>query len=148
MSLSEEMKLEDTPYIPPKLYFKDKNGRYKEYVEPKPLRDDAIYIKRNGEFIPVGVYDKPHDELYEGVWIVMRHTSSREILSADYAQKLYSLYYAGRLESPPPISEIGGLAKMTNYLIMNMNKVKGDTLAEQCAEIVSILMSYKEGEQK
>ena len=131
----------------PKLYFKNEKGRYQEYREPVADRDDAFYIKRNGEFVPMGTTSRTFDELYEGVWIVMRHEHSVERVRGEYAQKLYNIWRASDIKDPT-LSELGGYLQLVNHLCTHFKEIKGNSIYEQCACIVSILMGYDEEKKK
>ena len=56
----------------PKLYTKEPNGRYKEYVEIEPKYDNALYRRVGKRYEPVSMSDVC-TSLPEGIWVVMRN---------------------------------------------------------------------------
>lgn len=63
----------------PKLYTKNEKGRYEEYQIPDMDISKTLFRRINGKYVPVSVTCA--NELPEGVWVVTRGRSSREIIS-------------------------------------------------------------------
>lgn len=59
----------------PKLYTKNKNGRYSEYQEPDMDISETLFRRINGKYVPVSI--NCANALPEGVWVVTRGRSSR-----------------------------------------------------------------------
>ena len=66
----------------PKLYTKNEKGRYEEYQIPAIDVSETLFRRINGKYVPVSTtYTK---DLPEGVWVVTRGSSCREIISGKY----------------------------------------------------------------
>ena len=63
----------------PKLYIKNEKGRYEEYQIPDVDMADTLFRRINGKYVPVSI--NCTNDLPEGVWVVTRGRSSREIIS-------------------------------------------------------------------
>ena len=125
----------------PTLYIKKPNGRYKKYVEPEPVLDNALYRRVGKKYEPVSMMMEANS-LPEGVWVVMKHKYSRQYANADYLLKVFGLEKASDIEETP-LSKIGGMAKLGDHLATNWKKITGDTVYEQCYSIVKILFDYE-----
>lgn len=125
----------------PTLYTKEPNGRYKKYVEPEPIFDNALYRRIGKKYEPVSLMMDAYS-LPEGVWVVLKHKHSTQYANADYLRKVFKLEKASDIEETP-LSKIGGMAKLGDYLAINWGKITGDTVYEQCYSIVKILFDYE-----
>jgi hypothetical protein len=125
----------------PKLYTKEPNGRYKEYVEIEPKYDNALYRRVGKRYEPVSMADTC-SALPEGIWVVMRNKYYLQTANSDYLRKVFKLEKTGDIEEMP-LSKIGGMTKLGNYLAENWEKVTGDTQYERCYSIVKILFDYE-----
>ena len=73
----------------PKLYIKKENGRYEEYQIPEVELSETLYRKINGKYVPVAV--NCTNDLPEGVWVVSRFRSGREIISGKFLKEVMKL---------------------------------------------------------
>lgn len=128
----------------PKLYYKD-GSRYREYHEPTPVRDNALYRKVGKRYEPVSMIDAA-DGWSEGVYAVVKHTMGREIANANYLREIFSAYRCGDIEKVS-IAKLGGMTKLADHLMHHWDEVKGACVYERCASIVAILMNFDDGKQ-
>ena len=61
-----------------KLYIKNEKGRYEEYQIPDIDISETLFRRINGKYVPVSTICT--NDLPEGVWIVTRDRSDREIM--------------------------------------------------------------------
>ena len=73
----------------PKLYTKNENGGYEEYHIPDLDVSETLYRKINGRYVPESI--NCTNDLPEGVWVVTRGQSHREIISGKYLKELMML---------------------------------------------------------
>lgn len=128
----------------PKLYYKD-GSRYREYHEPTPVRDNALYRKIGKRYEPVSMIDAA-EGWNEGVYAVVKHPLGRQIANASYLREIFSAYRCGDIEKVS-VAKLGGMTKLADHLMHHWNDIKGDSICEQCASIVAILMNYDDGKQ-
>ena len=130
----------------PRLYIKNKNGRYEPYIEPeRPQMDNALYLRIGKRYEPVSMLIESK-AWQEGVFVVTKNHSALQPdswTSAEYLQKIFKLYQAGDIENVS-IAKLGGMQKLANHLSRHWNEVSGASQYERCASIVAILMDYKE----
>ena len=69
-----------------KLYTKNEKGRYEEYQITDIDISETYFRRVNGRYVPVSV--NCTNDLPEGVWIVTRGRSHREVLSGQYLKEL------------------------------------------------------------
>lgn len=107
----------------PKLYFKNKKGRYEEY-KPERMTDDSdlFFRKVNGKYMPCGRYEQ-HEMIGEGVWVVISNlsTCSSTCVSGDYLKKLFQIQKVSGIEEVS-IAQLGGLVKYFDYVMAEWNK--------------------------
>ena len=128
-----------------KLYVKKKNGRYVEYHEPTPVCDNAFYRKIGKRYEPVSMIDAA-DGWTEGVYAVVKHPMGRQIANASYLREIFSAYRCGDIEKAS-VAKLGGMTKLAEHLMHHWNDVGGNSVYEQCASIVAILMNFDDGKQ-
>ena len=128
-----------------KLYVKKKNGRYVEYHEPTPVCDNAFYRKIGKRYEPVSMIDAA-DGWTEGVYAVVKHPMGRQISNASYMREIFSAYRCGDIEKVS-VAKLGGMTKLAEHLMHHWNEVGGNSVYEQCASIVAILMNFDDGKQ-
>jgi len=127
----------------PKLYYKNEKGRYMEYHEPTPVFEDNVYYRKVGKrYEPVSMIDAANG-WSEGVYAVVKNVYGTGISSGFYLQKIFKAYRCGDIEKVS-ISKLAGMNKLANYLVSHWNDIKGDSIFEECASIVSILMNFEE----
>lgn len=129
----------------PKLYVKKDNGRYEEYHEPTPVRDNALYRKIGKRYEPVSMIDAA-DGWTEGVYAVVKHPMGRQIANASYLREIFGTYRCGDIEKVS-VAKLGGMTKLADHLMHHWDEVKGASVYERCASIVAILMNYDDGKQ-
>lgn len=129
----------------PKLYVKKKNGRYVEYHEPTPVCDNAFYRKIGKRYEPVSMIDAA-DGWTEGVYAVVKHPMGRQIANASYLREIFSAYHCGDIEKVS-VAKLGGMTKLAEHLMHHWNEIGGNSVYEQCASIVAILMNFDDGKQ-
>ena len=128
-----------------KLYVKKKNGRYVEYHEPTTVCDNAFYRKIGKRYEPVSMIDAA-DGWTEGVYAVVKHPMGRQISNASYMREIFSAYRCGDIEKVS-VAKLGGMTKLAEHLMHHWNEVGGNSVYEQCASIVAILMNFDDGKQ-
>ena len=105
----------------PKLYTKNEKGRYEEYQIPDMDVSETLFRRINGKFVPVSVnctYDLP-----EGVWVVTRGRSSREVISGKYLKELMMLDKVSDLKEMPCLAELGDWQKCANYVLNEIGNI-------------------------
>ena len=117
-----------------KLYTKNEKGRYEEYQIPDMDVSETLFRRINGKYVPVSI-DCAND-LPEGVWIVTRGRSSREIISGKYLKELMMLDKVSDLGEIPSLAELGSWRKCANYVL---NEI-GDIFAMSKIEIVNAIV--------
>jgi len=128
----------------PKLYYKD-GSRYREYHEPTPVRDNALYRKVGKRYEPVSMIDAA-EGWNEGVYAVVKHPLGRQIANASYLQEIFGAYRCGDIEKVS-VAKLGGMTKLADHLMHHWDEVKGASVYERCASIVAILMNFDDGKQ-
>lgn len=117
-----------------KLYTKNEKGRYEEYQIPDLDLSDTLFRRINGKYVPVSINNA--NDLPEGVWIVIRGRSSREIISGKYLKELMMLDKVSDLGEMPSLAELGSWRKCANYVL---NEI-GDIFAMSKIEIVNAIV--------
>ena len=133
----------------PKLYTKNEKGRYEEYQVPDMDISETLFRRINGKYVPVSVsctYDLP-----EGVWVVTRERSSREIISGKYLKELMRLDKVADLKEMPCLAELGDWQKCANYVLDEIGDISTMTKNEIVNAIVGKVFEYSKkskGERK
>ena len=129
----------------PKLYIKNKNGRYEEYQIPQVELSETLYRKINGRYVPESI--NCTNDLPEGVWVVTRGQSHREIISGKYLKELMMLDKVSDLKEMPNLAELGSWRKCANYVLSTIGGISSMTMAEIVNAIVGKVFEYsKKGE--
>ena len=129
----------------PKLYIKNEKGRYEEYQIPDVDISDTLFRRINGKYVPVSI--NCANDLPEGVWVVTRGRSSREIISGKYLKESMMLDKVSDLEEMPNLAELGGWRKCVNYILRTMGDISAMTKADIVNTIVGKVFLYsKRGE--
>ena len=128
-----------------KLYTKNEKGRYEEYQIPDMDVSETLFRRINGKYVPVSTtYDK---DLPEGVWVVTRGSSCREIIWGQYLKELMKLEKASELKEMPSLAELGGVRKCANYILGEIGDISTMTKNEIVNAIVGKVFEYsKKGE--
>ena len=129
----------------PKLYIKRENGRYEEYQIPDLYVSETLFRKINGKYVPVAV--NCTNDLPEGVWVVTRFRSSREIISGKFLKEVMKLEKASDLKEMPNLAELGSWQKCANYVLRTIGDIDKMTRNEIVNAIVGKVYEYsKKGE--
>ena len=129
----------------PKLYTKSENGRYEEYQIPDMEVSETLYRKINGRYVPESI--NCTSDLPEGVWVVTRGQSHREIISGKYLKELEMLDKVSDLQEMPNLAELGSWRKCANYVLSTIGEISSMTMAEIVNAIVGKVFEYsKKGE--
>ena len=129
----------------PKLYTKTENGRYEEYQIPEMDISETLYRKINGKYVPVAV--NCTNDLPEGVWVVTRGRSHREIISGKYLKEQMMLEKASDLKEMPSLAELGSWQKCANYVLRTIGDISTMSKYDIVYAIVGKVYEYsKKGE--
>ena len=124
----------------PKLYTKNEKGRYEEYQIPDMDVSETLFRRINGKYVPVSVnctYDLP-----EGVWVVTRGRSSREIINGKYLKELMMLDKVSDLKEMPYLAELGDWQKCANYVLNEIGNFESMTMNEIVYAVVGKVFEY------
>ena len=129
----------------PKLYIKNEKGRYEEYQIPDIDVSETLFRRINGKYVPVSIncsYDLP-----EGVWVVTRGRSGREIISGKYLKESMMLDKASDLKEMPSLAELGGWQKCAQWVLDEIGDINTMTKRDIVYAVVGRVFEYsKKGE--
>lgn len=123
-----------------KLYTKNEKGRYEEYQIPNMDISETLFRRINGKYVPVSV--NCTNDLSEGVWVVTRGRSNREIISGKYLKELMILDKVSDLKEMPSLAELGAMRKCANYVLEEIGDISTMTKAEIVNTIVEKVFNY------
>ena len=123
-----------------KLYTKTEKGRYEEYQVPDMDISETLFRRINGKYVPVSV--NCTDDLPEGVWVVTRGRSNREIISGKYLKELMMLDKVSDLQEMPSLAKLGAIRKCANYVLEEIGDINTMTKAEIVNAIVGKVFEY------
>ena len=129
-----------------KLYTKNEKGRYEEYQVPDMDVSETLFRRINGKYVPVSVVCTR--DLAEGVWVVMRGRSYREIISGKYLKELMMLDKVADLEEMPNLAELGGWHKCAKYVLDEIGDISTMTKMEIVNAIVGKVFEYSKRAEK
>ena len=129
-----------------KLYTKNEKGRYEEYQIPDLDVSETLFRRINGKYVPVSVYRT--DDLPEGVWVVTRGRSSREITSGKYLKEMMMLDKVSDLKEMPSLAELGGWQKCAKYVLNEIGDISTMTKYEIINAIVGKVFEYSKRADK
>ena len=124
----------------PKLYTKNEKGRYEEYQVPDMDISETLFRRINGKYVPVSInctYDLP-----EGIWVVTRGRSSREVISGQYLKELMMLEKASEEKELPCLAELGDWHKCANYVLDEIGDFESMTMNEIVYAVVRKVFEY------
>ena len=124
----------------PKLYIKNKNGRYEEYQIPDMDVSETLFGRINGKYVPIAI--NCTNDLPEGVWVVTRGQSHREIISGKYLKELMMLDKVSDLKEMPNLAELGSWRKCANYVLRTIGDIDKMTMNEIVNAIVGKVFEY------
>lgn len=133
----------------PKLYIKNEKGRYEEYQIPDVDVSETLFRRINGRYVPQSVICT--NDLPEGVWIVTRGRSSREIISGKYLKELMRLDKVSDLKEMPNLAELGDWQKCAKYALDEIGNFESMTMNEIVYAVVGKVFEYSKkskGERK
>ena len=127
-----------------KLYTKNDKGRYVEYQIPDVDVSETLFRRINGKYVPVSItYTK---DLPEGVWVVTRGSSCREIISGKYLKEIMKLDKASDLKEMPSLAELGGWQKCAQWALDEIGDFSKMTKSEIVYAIVGKIYEYSKRE--
>ena len=124
----------------PKLYTKSENGRYEEYHIPDLDVSETLFRNISGKYVPVAV--NCTNDLPEGVWVVTRGQSHREIISGKYLKEQMMLDKVSDLKEMPNLAELGSWQKCANYVLRTIGDIDKMTMNEIVNAIVGKVFEY------
>lgn len=129
-----------------KLYTKNEKGRYEEYQVPDMDVSETLFRRINGKYVPVSV--NCTNDLPEGVWVVTRGRSSREIISGKYLKELMMLDKASDLKEMPSLAELGGWHKCAEWVLEEIGDISTISKIEIVNAIVGKVFEYSKRAEK
>lgn len=123
-----------------KLYTKNEKGRYEEYQVPDMDVSETLFRRINGKYVPVSV--NCSNDLSEGVWVVTRGRSNREIISGKYLKELMMLDRVSDLGEMPSLAELGGWQKCAKYALDEIGDFESMTINEIVYAVVGKVFEY------
>ena len=123
-----------------KLYIKNEKGRYEEYQIPDIDISETFFRRVNGRYVPVSV--NCTNDLPEGVWIVTRGRSHREVLSGQYLKELLKLDKVSDLKEMPSLAELGDWQKCAKYVLNEIGDIYAMSKYEIVFAIVGKVFEY------
>ena len=127
-----------------KLYTKNDKGRYEEYQIPDLDVSETLFRRINGKYVPVSV--NCTNDLSEGVWVVTRGRSSREIISGKYLKELMKLDKVSDLKEMPSLAELGGWQKCAKYVLNEIGDISRMSKYNIVNAIVGKVFEYSKKE--
>ena len=123
-----------------KLYIKNEKGRYEEYQIPDLDMSDTLFRRINGKYVPVSV--NCTCDLPEGVWVVTKGRSRREIIGGKYLKELMMLDRVSDLKEMPSLAELGSWLKCAKYVLDEIGDFESMTMSEIVYTIVRKVYEY------
>ena len=123
-----------------KLYIKNEKGRYEEYQIPDMDVSETLFKRINGKYVPVSI--NCTDDLPEGVWVVTRGRSSREIISGKYLKEMMMLDKVADIKELPNLAELGGWHKCAKWVLEEIGNFESMTMNEIVNAIVGKVFEY------
>ena len=129
----------------PKLYTKNEKGRYEEYQIPDIDVSETLFRRINGKYVPVSTICT--NDLPEGVWVVTRGSSCKEIVYGQYLKEIMKLDKASDLKEMPSLAELGGWQKCAQYVLDEIGDINTMTKRDIIYAVVGKVFEYsKKGE--
>ena len=128
----------------PKLYTKNKNGRYEEYHIPEMDISETLFRKINGKYVPESI--NCTNDLPEGVWVVTRGCSYWEMISGKYLREQMMLEKASDLKEMPNLAELGSWQKCANYVLRTIGDISTMSKYDIVYAIVGKVYEYSKRE--
>ena len=128
----------------PKLYIKNEKGRYEEYQIPDVDISETLFRRINGKYVPESTMLTNY--LPEGVWVVTRGQSSREIISGKYLKEMMMLDKVSDLKKMPSLAELGSWQKCAKYVLDEIGDFESMTMNEIVYAVVGKVFEYSKNE--
>lgn len=128
----------------PKLYTKNEKGRYEEYQIPDIDVSETLFRRINGKYVPVSTICT--NDLPEGVWVVTRGSSCKEIIYGQYLKEIMKLDKASDLKEMPSLAELGGWHKCAQWVLDEIGDFESMTMKEIVYAIVGKVYEYSKRE--
>ena len=129
----------------PKLYIKNEKGRYEEYQIPDIDVSETLFRRINGKYVPVSTICT--NDLPEGVWVVTRGSSCKEIIYGQYLKEIMKLDKASDLEEMPSLAALGGWQKCAQWVLDEIGDINTMTKRDIIYAVVGKVFEYsKKGE--
>ena len=128
----------------PKLYIKNEKGRYEEYQIPDVDISETLFRRINGKYVPESTMLTNY--LPEGVWVVTRGQSSREIISGKYLKELMMLDKVSDLKEMPSLAELGSWQKCAKYVLDEIGDFESMTMNEIVYAVVGKVFECSKNE--
>ena len=129
-----------------RLYTKNDKGRYEEYQIPDMDVSDTLFRRTNGKYVPVSF--NCINDLPEGVWVVTRGRSSREIISGKYLKEMMMLDKVADIKELPNLAELGGWHKCAKWVLEEIGNFESMTMDEIVNAIVRKVFEYSKRADK
>ena len=129
-----------------KLYTKNEKGRYEEYQIPDMDVSETLFRRINGKYVPVSILCA--NDLPEGVWVVTRGRSSREIISGKYLKELMMLDKVSDIKEMPCLAELGDWQKCAKYALDEIGNFESMTMNEIVYAVVGKVFEYSNARKK
>ena len=127
-----------------KLYTKNEKGRYEEYQIPDMDVSETLFRRINGKYVPVSVLCT--NDIPEGVWVVTRERSSREIINGQYLKEQMMLDKVSDLKEMPSLAELGGWQKCAKYVLEEIGDISTMSKIKIVNAIVGKVFEYSKKE--
>ena len=128
----------------PKLYTKNEKGRYEEYQIPDIDVSETLFRRINGKYVPVSTICT--NDLPEGVWVVTRGSSCKEIVYGQYLKDIMKLDKASDLKEMPSLAELGGWHKCAQWVLDEIGDFESMTMKEIVYAIIGKVYEYSKRE--
>ena len=128
----------------PKLYTKNEKGRYEEYKIPDIDVSETLFRRINGKYVPVSTTYS--NDLPEGVWVVTRGSSCKEIVYGQYLKEIMKLDKASDLKEMPSLAELGGWQKCAQWVLDEIGDFESMTMKEIVYAIIGKVYEYSKRE--
>ena len=129
----------------PKLYTKNEKGRYERYQLPDWDVSETLFGRINGKYVPIAI--NCTNDLPEGVWVVTREQSTREIISGKYLKEQMVLEKASDLKEMPSLAELGSWKKCADYVLQTIGDISIMSKDEIVNAIVGKVYEYSKKEE-
>ena len=124
----------------PKLYTKNEKGRYEEYQISEVELSETLFRRINGKYVPIAI--NCTNDLPEGVWVVTRGQSHREIINGKYLKEQMMLDRVSDLQEMPSLAQLGSWQKCANYVLRTIGDISTMTKNEIVNAIVGKVFEY------